>query len=88
MSTAEMRLHDLCESIYRDYNFGVMTESEKFHFLAIFTNMLKDSSIDDEQVSLRPYSVQELRQRAQQNTQDIKDGNCKPIEDFFASVEL
>ena len=87
MSAAEMRLHDICTNIYRDYNLGVMTESEKFHFLAIFTNMLRDSLADDESASLRPYSVQELRQRAQQNTMDIKDGNCKPIEDFFASVE-
>ena len=82
-----MRLHDLCRNIYRDYNFGVMTESEKFHFLAIFTNMLRDSLADDEPASLRPCSVQELRQRAQQNTKDIKEGNCKPIEDFFATVE-
>lgn len=89
MSAAEIRINNLCKSIYSDYNFESLSSSDKRYFLVVFSNML-GADLDDEDGSvctLPKYTVQELRDRVAESMQEIRDGKGQPIDDFLEEVE-
>lgn len=85
MSAAEIRITDMCKSIYSDYNFESLSYSDKQYFLVVFSNMLGAnlSDEDDTLCNLPKYSIQELRERVSESMQEIREGKGQPIDSFL-----
>lgn len=89
MSAAEIRINDMCKSIYSDYNFDSMSSSDRQYFLVVFSNMLGANlnEEDDTVCTLPKYTVQELRERVTESMHEIREGKGQPVDDFLEEVE-
>lgn len=89
MSAAEIRINNMCKSIYSEYNFDSLSDSDKQYFLVVFSNMLGASlEYEDGSVCTLPkYTVQELRDRVAESMCEIREAKGLPIDDFIEDVE-
>lgn len=79
MSTAELSAYQ----IYQSYNLSSLTKEVKQCLVALLcghpVSSMQDAIIEE----LPKYTVDDLKAQARQNTEDIKNGNCHPIDELF-----
>lgn len=92
MSTAELKISNMCKSIYSDYQIDRLTFDERMLFLSVFSQMFRGDLLsekttqDESNLSLPKYTKEELRARVAKADEEILSGETHPIEEFFEEV--